>query len=518
VTTIHVRYVLRLLSLLILLMSASMAVSVGWSIYEYVYASSPWRVGSEVITALLTSMGIGAVVGSVLFFFTRKAPGRLGAREALALVSSAWFLGAAIAALPFWFWAINHDFLPGQDLAFLSFISCYFEAMSGLTTTGATVLKNIATIPPGLLFWRSYTHWLGGLGIVVIFVAVLPGMGASGKRLFRFETSGISQDGITPNIQDQARILMFIYFGFTIAEVLLLKLVDSDITWFNALTHTFATLATGGFSTTNASAGGFSPAVQWVMIGFMVLAGINFGLYQRLYSGRFQQVFQNNELRFYLALLFVSAIIIALSISTTSYHTTSGELATLSTVDVIRDAVFQTVSIQTTTGFTTVNFEEWGLLPKAVLIGLMFVGGCGGSTSGGIKVIRILACIKVMWNELERAFRPSVVRPVRIGTHTMDTSQRLSVLSYVLGILFLFGLGTVLLMLTEAGIDGTTALTASIAALNNIGPGLARVGAIENYSWFSDTGKLLLCILMAIGRLEVFAVIVVFMPRFWRTQ
>lgn len=505
--------------MLVLLISISMAIPALWSLYEFWYQPSAWRVGTEVIMAFVYSMATGTGLGLIFCLIGIRSKGTLGKREALLIVFMAWFLGTALAALPFWYWANLHELLPKQDQAFLSYINCYFEAMSGLTTTGATVLTNIESIPYGLLFWRAATHWLGGLGIIVLFVAVLPSFGGGTKYLFRTEASGI-HDGVSPQMHETAQAVLYIYFGFTIAEILALKIAAPNITWFDSITHTFATLATGGFSSMNSSVGAFPPIVHWIVIFFMVLAGVNFALYQQLFRGRFRRVFQNNEFRLYLTIMFVAFAIIAYCIAGTSYHTTTGALSGKVTGDVIREAAFQVASIQTTTGFVSVNFEEWGLLPKAILIALMFIGGCGGSTGGGIKVIRILAAAKVMWLEIERSFRPSVLRPVRIGTHIVDFHQRISVLAYVLGIVCLFGIGTVLLMITEDPklLDGTTALTASVACVNNIGPGLSRVGAIENYAWFTDIGKIILCFLMAIGRLEIFAVMVFFMPRFWRTQ
>jgi len=342
--------------------------------------------------------------------------------------------------------------------------------------------------------------------------------GGGTRRLFKVEATGITQEGLSPHMRETAQAVLFIYIGLTIAEIFCLKLAASEMTWFDSITHTFATLATGGFSSKNGSVGEFPPIIHWIVIVFMVLAGVNFALYQQLFKRNFKRVFQDNELRLYLTIMFVAFIIIALSIRTMPYHDTEGLIAGTTTANVIRDAAFQVTSIQTTTGFATVNFEEWGLLPKAVLIALMFIGGCGGSTGGGIKVIRILAAAKIMWLEMERSFRPSVLRPVRIGTHIVEFHQRISVISYILGILALFGIGTVLLMLTEDPLNGTSVLTAVIACVNNIGPGLSRVGAIENYSWFSNRGKIILCFLMAIGRLEIFAVMVIFMPRFWRSQ
>lgn len=516
----HFRFVIRQLGLLLLVLSLAMVFATAWAIYDAGSDHSDIAGTAEAVRAFLWSMGIGVAGGVALIAVGRGGGGQLGRREALLLVALSWFVGAGLAAMPFRLWAGFHEIGDGQDAAFGSFVNCYFEAMSGLTTTGATVLADIPTIPRALIFWRAFTHWLGGLGIVVLFVAVLPLLGVGGKRLFKVEATGPSTEGVTPRIQETARLLWFIYLGLTALEIVLLMLVDHKLTWFEAITHTFATLATGGFSTMNASAGGFGPGVQWVLILFMLLAGVNFGIYHQIISGKWKTALRNTELRAYLLILLVAAVFVAWNIHGTFYDDTKGVSTEHTGMSAVRDAVFQVVSIQTTTGFCTANFDQWNFFCKAVLIVLMFIGGCGGSTGGGIKVIRIVVAVKVMLAELERAFRPNVVRPVRVGSTMVDDQQRLGILAYILGIIFLFVIGTLLLMGTEgpSQIDSMTAMTAAVATLNNIGPGLARVGAVENYAWFSDAGKLVMCVLMAVGRLEIFAIVVIFVPRFWRTQ
>ncbi len=507
------RSVIRQLGLLLIVLSGSMVFSAGVALYD---ASSAEETG--VVPAILWSIAIGVGAGLALVLAGRRGTGQIGRREALLLVSLSWFIGCLLAALPFWLWA--RWGMPDAVNEFDSFVNCYFEAMSGLTTTGATILSDIPAVPRGLLFWRAFTHWLGGLGIVVLFVAVLPLLGVGGKRLFRIETTGVSSEGATPRIVETARVLWFIYVGFTVAEVLLLMLVDQDMTFYKALTHTFATLATGGFSTENASAGAFSAAAQWVMTAFMLLAGVNFALYHQVLRGRPGRLFKDTELRAYLLIIAVASILVFFNIRGMSYPATTGVNEVHGTATEVRDAVFQVVSIQTTTGFCTADFNYWHFFSHAILLALMFVGGCGGSTGGGIKVIRIVVAVKIMWSELERVFRPNVIRPVKVGATSIDESQRLAIIAYVLGIAFIFGIGTALLILTESGgdINLITASTAVIATLNNIGPGLDRVGAVANYDWFSDPGKILLCVLMAVGRLEVFPVMVIFMPRFWRSD
>lgn len=516
--SVDIKNVAKIISSLIFLLSLTMLLPMSYAVYQLYFTKGPQFGTVEVIQSLLFSMSISFILSLCFWAYGRDSKHTLGRREALLLVSSTWFIGAAVAALPFWIWAQLHDFQPLQDTGFRSYINCYFEAMSGLTTTGSTILSNIESIPRSLLLWRAFTHWLGGLGIVVIFVALLPSLGGGNKKLFSAEATGISNDGVTPHIQKTTRSLLYIYIALTLLQIFLMKIVDPSLSWFSSIAHSFATLATGGYSILNSSAGGLSAGAQWVIIIFMVMAGVNFGLYQLLLNGKFKLVMKNSELRLYLWIIAVSSLIIFLSIKGTSYDISTGITAPISNHQYARDALFQVTSIQTTTGFASVNFEQWGIIPKFVLIGLMLVGGCGGSTGGGIKVVRVLSIFKILTAEIEKSFRPKVIRPIKIGQHSVDENQRLSVLAYAIGICILFCIGTFLLLLSEKNISGVTAITATISAVNNIGPGLEAVGAIENFSWFSPFGKIVLSLLMAIGRLEIFAILVIFLPRFWKSE
>jgi trk system potassium uptake protein TrkH len=300
--------------------------------------------------------------------------------------------------------------------------------------------------------------------------------------------------------------------------------------WFDSVCHTFATLATGGFGTRNASIAAYdSVAIDVTIIFFMVLAGANFGLYYQAIRGRFTNVWKDPELRLYLSILAVASIFVVGSLFEERIVFSGGdELVEPSFGAAVRHGVFQVVSIQTTTGFVTADFDRWGFVPKAVLIGLMFIGGSAGSTGGGIKVIRVLIAFKVMLAEVERVFRPNVVRPIKIGHATVDAELRLATLVYIVGIFALFIVGALLLMVLEQGnprfaggdeaMTFATAATASAATLNNIGPGLELVGAVQNYGWFSTPSLIVMSLLMVLGRLEVYAVFVLFVPRFWRTE
>jgi len=412
---------------------------------------------------------------------------------------------------------------PGTDAApdhpFRSFVDCYFEAMSGLTTTGASILSDIEAVPRSLLLWRALTQWIGGLGIVVLFVAVLPSLGVGGKRLFQIEAPGPATEGLQPQIRQTARVLLYIYVGLTLAEIV--ALLMTGMSFFDSVCHTFTTLATGGFSTRTASIGEYNQlAVDIIIIVFMVLAGVNFGLYFALLRRRFDTVLRDTELRTYAILISAGAVVVVLCLLRQRMTLTTGDPIPVGTASAIRQGVFTTVSVATTTGFATSNFDTWPFAAKAVLVMLMFIGGSAGSTAGGIKVIRIWVALKVMLAEIEHVFRPNVVRPVRVGKSVVDEQLKLGTISYVLGIVLLFAVGSFCVMVfenlnSENSCDFTTAATASLACLCTIGPGLAKVGAIENYGWMTPYTKILLALWMALGRLEVFAIIVLLTPRFW---
>ena len=475
-------------------------------------------------TALLWSGGIAGALGA-LFFLLGKArsnqqgTGAMGRRDALLLVSSSWFVGAMVSSLPFLLWARMGA---EENHPFQSFINCFFEAMSGLTTTGATILTDISTLPAPLLFWRAMIQWLGGLGIVVLFVAVLPNLGVGGKKLFRVEAPGPEPEGVRPHIRETARVLWVIYLCLTLVEIVAYKF--AGLQWFDAGCHALTTLATGGFSTQNASIGGYdSRLVSIITIIFMVLAGANFGLYYAAVRGKLKVIWSDPEFRLYMFLLVGGSTVVIFSLlgSGQPLAMSNGGLEAATTSEVITQGVFTVVSQQTTTGFATSDFDTWPFVAKGVLLMLMFVGGCAGSTGGGIKVIRIWVAMKVLMSELERAFRPNVVRPLKVGKSTIDPELKLATVAYVLGVIVLFTIGAGALMVFESGnpdCDITTAATAAIATICTVGPGLAKVGAIENYAWFTDASKLLLCVLMAIGRLEIFAVLVLISPRFWRSK
>lgn len=508
------RQLFRQLAMLLLVLSGVLMLIAAFSGVRLLLGHNIESYAAESLAIAGIIGGIAGAVGGVL---TRGATGAIGRREALLLVAMSWVLGAGLAAAPYRIWAALSP-RAGDNHAFASSVNCYFETMSGLTTTGATILSEIESLPQSMLLWRALTHWLGGLGIVVLFVAVLPSLGVGGKKLYRVEAPGPSPEGLSPQIRETARALWYIYLGMTVLQIIALCLAGMDL--FDSACHTFATMATGGFSTKNASVGAYDSAViDTILIVFMFLAGMNFGLFYQAMNGRLSVLWKDTELRFYALLVGGGAAIIAVSLLNQPITMTTGDKVGPSTSDAIRQGVFTTVSVQTTTGFCTSDFNLWPDIAKCVLVGLMFIGGCAGSTGGGIKVVRIWIMLKILVAELEKAFRPRVMRPIKIGDSVIDDDLKQGTLVFVLGVVLIFAAGSVSILLLENGhsdCDYVTASTASVATLCTIGPGLNRVGAIENYGWFTDASKSVMCILMLIGRLEIFAVAVLFSPRFWR--
>lgn len=503
------------MGLLVVVLGVSMVFSLMWGLGDWVRGHPEETAGVE---ALGASIGICLVLGGAFFFSGKTSGQSIGRREALLLVGMSWILGGALCAMPYWLWAYFQGAAADAG-PFAHYVNCYFEAISGLTTTGASILTDIEVLPQSILFWRAFTHWIGGLGIVVLFVAVLPTLGVGGKRLFRIEAPGPSHEAVRPKITETARVLWMIYVGMTIVETCLLKLLG--MSFFDAFCHTFATLATGGFSTRNASVAAFdSYPIEMVIIVFMFLAGVNFGIYYQLLRGRFKGVWKDPELRVYSLFIILSTIAVTINISNVTFHTTAGQDVSASVANAFRYSLFNVISIQTTTGFGTAEFNVWPFFSKWLLIALMFVGGSAGSTGGGIKVIRIIMAAKIIWSELEKVFRPNVIRTVHVGKTVIDQDMKLATLVYFAIIFLLFVGGTFAIRMVEdhEDCDLVTAATATVATLNNIGPGLAAVSPTSNYTFFNARAKLIMSGLMVLGRLEVYALLVLFVPRFWRSD
>ncbi len=448
----------------------------------YQESSAIYFVGMMVLTLL---------IGAVLSLGTKPAK-KIRAKEAVVIVAGGWLAVAFFGALPF--------YLSG---AIPSLMDAFFETVSGLTTTGATVIEDIESLDRTLLFWRSFTHWLGGMGILVLALAVLPSLGLGSIRVFRAETPGPVSEKLAPKMRQTAVILYTAYLGMTLLQTGLLLL--GGLTLYEALVHTFGTVGTGGFSIYNDSIGAYSSGyVQWIIAVFMVAAGVNFSLYYAAYRKRPRELFGNEELRFYLLIIGASTLFVFFNIQ----NATGLPLWTS-----LRHAFFQVSSIVTTTGYTTVDYELWPAFSQNVLFFLMFVGGCAGSTGGSMKVIRLLVMIRVVKHEVLRILHPRAVMPVRVQKHTLDQEVMTSVVAFYMLYILIISFGAV--MLSLEGLDLVSSISTVAATLGNIGPGFGVVGPLQNYASFSDPAKGLLSLFMLMGRLELFTVFILMTPDFW---
>ncbi|MBU4486956.1 MAG: TrkH family potassium uptake protein [Candidatus Delongbacteria bacterium] len=441
---------------------------------------------SDDIEELSLSILISLVIG-ILFTLIFKSDKPLRPREGFIIVSMGWIFAALFGSLPFLFYGVFGN----------NYIDCFFETMSGFTTTGATVLTDIGILPKGILFWRSFTHWLGGMGIIMLTIAILPILGLSSNQLYKAEVPGPTKDKISPKIKDTAKILWYIYIGMTVLETVLLMI--GKMSFFDALCHTFGTLATGGFSTSNKSVAGFNSLyIEIVILIFMYLAGTNFILHFFLIKGKFKDFFNNHEWRFYTLGLIIASLLLSLNIYFSNLYDSFSTC--------LRYASFQVVSITTTTGFVTADFELWPYFSKIALIILMFMGGCSGSTGGSMKQIRVMVSLKFALNEIKKLTYPRAFFSLKIGKETFGDFVIKNIVAFFILFVSIFVLTT--LFLSFQGYDIVTSFSASIATLGNIGPGLSKVGAVENYAFFDNASKLVLSFNMLIGRLEIYSVLI----------
>lgn len=469
--------------------AASMLFSLAWAYYY----------GEEnTINAFWQTIGLTAIPGFLVWKFTPKPEKELKTREGFVIVALGWILCTFFGSLPF--------YLSGE---IPNFTDAFFETMSGLTTTGATILTDIESMSYGLLFWRSFCHWLGGMGIILLSLAILPLLGIGGMQLYKAEVPGPTKDKITPRLKDTAKILWQVYFVITIFQAVCLQL--AGMTFFDALCHSFGSIATGGFSTKNTSIAYYnSPLIEYLITAFMFMAGVNFALhYKVLSSKKYLTYWKDRESLFY------TSVIIVVTIVGTTIHFFADEKLSLGGLEhTFRKAVFQVVSIMTTTGYGTDDFELWHFLPQASLFIMMFIGGCAGSTSGGIKGIRILLLLKHARIELRKLVHPNAVFVVRYGSHTIQPEIVTSVLSFFL--IFMTTFVTASLILASLGLDLLTSFTASIACLASIGPGFGTVGPTENFAHIPMIGKWVLSLCMLMGRLELYTILILFSRTFWR--
>lgn len=530
----------KLLSRITLLIAVTMVFSLPWA-FPGIGPATHFEVDG--FFALLGSIAVASLLGALLGYWGRHADfQKLFRKEAMAVVGLSWILATFLGALPYQ--------LSGTEIAPGRAMWCYdawFESQSGFSTTGATVLTQLEETPDGdflvprsIMFWRSSTHFLGGLGIIVLFVAVL-GQGSAGKALMRSEMPGPSKEGSQARMQHTAWVFTAIYVALNVILAVILKLQGLSV--FDAICHAFGTMATGGFSTYNNSVGHFAELVgstqaAWIemtLVFFMILAGTNFTLLYLIVLRKPGKLFADVEWRTYAAIIVVVTLLLVAFgyVHGDKYFFYEGDVWG-SLASGLRQSLFQTVSILTTTGYgSAADFDQWNSFGRGILFLLMFVGGCAGSTGGGMKVIRHILFLKILRLELEKSYHPTVVRPLRLGGEPLDDKElRKNILVYFGLILVIFVFSWMILVTIEpnetwarggtgaASIDHKLidSATGIAATLNNIGPGLGTIGAKQNYAHFSPPAKILFTWLMMVGRLEIFAVLVLFLPAFWRNR
>ncbi len=443
--------------------------------------------------AIVESAALTIGVGLALSVMSRNIRG-INFKEGIAVVSLGWLVASVFGSLPY----MMSGYLP-------SFADAFFESASGFTTTGASVVSDVEVWPKGLLYWRSLTQWLGGMGIIALLVAMLSGLGAKAKQLFKAEVPGPVSDSVSPRIKETARKLWATYVVMSIACLTCLVFLGMD--FFDALCHTFATMATGGFSTKNASIAFYpSAAIQWTITLFMFLAGSNFALHYFCYKKRSPLVyFRNSEFKLYLSIVAIATLLLFLNLH--------DKWAAAGLEGTFRAACFQIVSLMTTTGFATTDFALWPPLATSLLLIMMFIGGCSGSTGGSVKPGRYLIIFNRTIIELKKMLHPKAVFPLRFGGMFIGDGLLINVLQFLF--LYFVFLTAGILVLTALGIDMVSSFSAAATCLGNIGPGLHLFGPSRNFSPMPDTGKYVLSILMLVGRLEIYPFLVIFMPQFW---
>lgn len=431
--------------------------------------------------------------GSIIAFTVKANFDHLKIREGFAIVALCWVLGSLLGCLPY----LISGYIP-------NFFDAFFETVSGFTTTGSTILTDIQVLPKGLLFWRSFTHWVGGMGIIVFAIALLPALGISGQKIAKAETTGPTFGKLTPKVSESAKILYLIYVSFTVIEIILLLLGGMNL--YDAMIHTFGSIGTGGFSNYNGSIAHYNSLyIEMVIVIFMLLAGTNFSLYYCVLKGRWKDFFSDSELRLYFLIISVSVLLITINLWFSNFYETMGQS--------FRYSLFQSASIITTTGFASADFDLWPTFSKMILFILMFIGGCSSSTAGGIKVIRILLLLKLMKRGIGIRLHPRAVIAIKMNEKPISADTISAVANFVFLYFAIFFAGTLLLSLDN--FDLVTTISAVAACLGNIGPGFQLVGPVMNFSIFSDLSTLMLAVIMLMGRLELFTIILLFTRQFW---
>ena len=483
-TKINFFIVLHIISIIILFEGIFMLPTLGVSIYHHE------KVLKMLFYSILTTFMVGGLLYLITWKFRHTEP---AVRESLVIASFGWIFLALIGCFPYLFTGtIPH------------FANAYFESMSGFTTTGSSILVNIEALPKSILLWRSLTHWIGGMGIIVLVVAVMPSLKVNGLQLFSSEASVVVDEKIATKIRYVARNIWLIYLAFTIIETILLTLGGMPL--FDSICHSFATVATGGFSTKNTSITDYSPYIQYVIMVFMLLSGINFSLHVLMLKGKTKNVFHNQELRLYLKIIFFIGFLITLLLYFNRH---------ISFEKAFRDSFFQVISVITATGFATADYLKWPIQSIILIAFLMLVGACAGSTGGGVKVIRHVINLQYIKQSLKRILHPKAVLNIHYNNKILDSQQVRSVLTFILLYYGIVVLGTFIMVIL--GSDWATSFGSVLTTMGGIGPGFGKVGPASNFSMLSDASKYFLSFSMLIGRLEIFPVITLFTAWFWKT-
>lgn len=443
-------------------------------------------------SAFIYTIGILVFIG-LLAAIRKPKSKELYAKEGFAIVAIGWILISFFGALPFYF-----------NGAIPSLVDAFFETSSGLTTTGSTLLQQIEGLPRGLLFWRSFTHWIGGMGVLVLSMAILPSGGAGAFQIMKAESPGPAPGKLVPKVKETAKILYGIYIVITLVEIVLLKLAGMSL--YDSMIHTFGTVGTGGFSNMNLSVGAYNNVyVDIIITVFMFLCGANFALYYQLLKGNIKSIFKDEELRIYTLIVVASIVLIAIDLYGTVYKSVG---------QAIRHSSFQVSSVITTTGYSTTDFNTWPVFSKMILVMLMFIGGCAGSTAGALKNIRILILLKAAKRDLLKIIHPRAVFPVRVGGKAVNEQT----LSEVLGFFFMYLMiyCIAVLIVSIEGKDIVSNLTAVATTLGNVGPGLEIVGPMGNFSSYTDLSKIVFSFCMIAGRLEIYPILLLASPGFWK--
>jgi len=482
-TKIHTRVIAKIVGVFLMIIAFMMVLGL---IFSFVYDEPDKQ-------ALVLSSAITFASGLVLFLANRKANFEtINKRDGFIIVSFTWVVVSLFGTLPF--------LLSGT---ITNFTDAFFETMSGFTTTGASILTDVESVSKGILYWRSVTQWIGGMGIIVLSLAIMPVLGIGGMQLFIAEVPGPTKDKLHPRIKETAKMLWGIYVFLTLLQTLLLFAGGMNI--FESLCHSFTTMATGGFSTRNASIAAFSPYIQYVVAVFMFLAGTSFVLHYYALHLKFRKVWESEEFRTYFLIIAGATVFI-----TASLIVVSG----MPFGKAFRDALFQTISITTTTGFITSDYLLWEPFLWFLIFMLMFTGGCAGSTGGGIKIVRQLVLFKNSKFELRRLIHPKAIIPVRVNGKAIPEHIVYNVLAFFIIYILIFVFAS--LFLSMLGLDFETSVGSVAASIGNIGPGIGIVGPVHNYAFIPDAGKWLLAFVMLLGRLELFTVLVLFSATFWK--